>query len=163
MLRRLTRKDTPWKWGLEQQAALQTLKDSLTSYTTISYFYPSRETELIVNASPVGLGAILCQKDDQGVEYIIAYASRSLSDVERRYSQTKKESLAIMWCCEHFHLYIYGHPLTLVNYQKALEIKWNNSRSKPPARIERWGLRLQPYNFKVEYRKGADNSADYMS
>lgn len=162
-LRRLTRKDTPWTWGPEQQVSLQTLKDSLTSDAIMSYFYPNRETELIVDASPVGLGAILCQKDEKGVKYIIAYASRSLSDVERRYSQTEKEALAIVWSCEHFHLYIYGHPLTLVTDHKALEIIWNNPRSKPPARIERWGLRLQPYNFKVEYRKGADNPADYMS
>lgn len=46
---------------------------------------------------------------------------------------------------------------------KALETIWNNPRSKPPARIERWGLRLQPYNFRVEYRKGAHNPADYIS
>uniref|UniRef100_A0AAQ4Q6X4 Gypsy retrotransposon integrase-like protein 1 n=1 Tax=Gasterosteus aculeatus aculeatus TaxID=481459 RepID=A0AAQ4Q6X4_GASAC len=162
-LRKLTRQDTPWVWGPEQKVALQTLKDSLTSDTTMSYFYPGRETELIVDASPVGLGAILCQKDVQGAKYMIAYASRSLSDVERRYSQTEKEALAIVWGCEHFHLYIYGHPLTLVTDHKALEIIWNNPKSKPPARIERWGLRLQPYDFKVEYRKGADNPADYMS
>ncbi|KAK7919302.1 hypothetical protein WMY93_010586 [Mugilogobius chulae] len=97
------------------------------------------------------------------MKHIIAYASRSLSDVERRYSQTEKEALAIVWSCEHFHLYIYGHPFVLVTDHKALEIIWNNPRSKPPARIERWGLRLQPYNFKVEYRKGADNPADFMS
>lgn len=36
-------------------------------------------------------------------------------------------------------------------WYKALEIIWNNPRSKPPARIERLGLRLQPYDFKVEF------------
>ena len=40
---------------------------------------------------------------------------------------------------------------------------WNNPRSKPPARIERWGLRLQPYDLRVVYRKGAENPVDYMS
>uniref|UniRef100_A0A669DPM2 Gypsy retrotransposon integrase-like protein 1 n=1 Tax=Oreochromis niloticus TaxID=8128 RepID=A0A669DPM2_ORENI len=162
-LRRLTHKDTPWTWGQDQETALQALKVSLTSDTTMSYFYPSRLTELIVDASPVGLGAILCQQDEKGMKHIIAYASRALSDVETRYSQTEKEALAIVWSCEHFHLYVYGHPFTLVTDHKALEIIWNNPRSKPPARIERWGLRLQPYNFRVEYRKGADNPADFMS
>lgn len=116
-----------------------------------------------MDTSCVGLGDILCQKDEKGVKCITAYASQSLSDVERRYSQTEKEALAIVWHCEHFHLYIYGHTLTLVTDHKALEIIRNNPRSKSPARIERWGLRLQPYSFKVEYRKGADNPADYMS
>lgn len=69
----------------------------------------------------------------------------------------------MVWGSEHYHLYIYGHPFTLVTDHKALETIWNNPRSKPPTRIEQWGLRLQPYNFRVEYRKGADNPADYIS
>ena len=106
-LRKLTRKSTPWQWGAEQDAALSTLRESLTSETTMAYFDPNRETELIVDASPVGLGAILLQKNKEK-KHIIAYASRALSDVERRYSQTEREALAIVWSCEHFHLYIYG-------------------------------------------------------
>lgn len=62
-LRKLTRKDTPWQWGVEQDAALSNLKDSLTSDATMAYFDPNMNTELIVDASPVGLGAILLQKD----------------------------------------------------------------------------------------------------
>lgn len=71
-------------------------------------------------------------------------------------------ALAVVWSCEHFHLYIYV-PFTLVTDHKALEIIWNNPRSKLPAKRERWGLRLQPYDFKVKLRKGANNPADYMS
>nr|AAB34004.1 pol gene product {Gypsy/Ty3-class retrotransposon Cpr1} [Clupea pallasi=herring, testis, sperm, Peptide Transposon, 175 aa] [Clupea pallasii] len=113
-LRELTRKDTPWHWGPEHARALQTIKDSLTSNTVMSYFDPGKDTELVVDASPVGLGAILYQKNKSGERRTIAYASRALSDVERRYSQTEKEALAIVWSCEHFHLYLYGNPFTLV-------------------------------------------------
>jgi hypothetical protein len=68
-----------------------------------------------------------------------------------------------MWSCEHFHLYLYGHEFTIISVNKPLELMFNNSRSRPPARIERWGLRLQTYNFKVKYKAGKDNPADYMS
>lgn len=75
--------------------------------------------------------------------------------MEKRYSQTEKEALAIVWGIEHFHL--------RTIYHKPLEIIFNNPRSKPPARIERWRLRLEPYDFKVEYRPGKGNPADYLS
>lgn len=54
-----------------------------------------------------------------------------------------------------------GHPLP--SDHKPLEWIFNNPKSKPPARIERWGLRIQPYNYTVRYKSGKDNPADYMS
>lgn len=70
----------------------------------MKYFNPSLETELIVDASPVGLGAILTQLTADGGMNIIAYASRSLTDCESRYSQTEREALAVIWGVGHFHL-----------------------------------------------------------
>ena len=58
-LRKLTRENETWVWSDEQESAFQTLKDKLTSDTVMAYFDPSKETELWVDASPVGLGAIL--------------------------------------------------------------------------------------------------------
>ena len=112
----------------------------------MTYFNPSLHTQVIVDASPVGLGAILVQEGK-----IISYASRALSGVEKRYSQTEKEALAIVWGCEHFHLYLFGSDFTLISDHKPLEIIFNNGKSRPPARIERWRLRLQPYDFTVTY------------
>ena len=40
--------------------------------------------------------------------------------------------------------------------------QYGNATSKPPARIERWALRLQPYQTTVHYRKGEENPADYI-
>lgn len=105
----------------------------------------------------------LLSQMQNGQKFIIAYASRALSDVEKQYSKTECEALAIVWSCVHFHLYLYGHHFILVTDHKPLELIWNNSKSKPPARIERWGLRLPLYNFRIKYRKGADNPAEFMS
>ena len=51
-------------------------------------------------------------------QQIISYASRALSDVEKRYSQTEKEALAIVWAVEHFHLFLYGSEFTLITDHK---------------------------------------------
>ncbi|XP_048765085.2 uncharacterized protein LOC125672921 [Ostrea edulis] len=60
-------------------------------------------------------------------------------------------------------LYLFGQEFRLVTDHKPLELIFGNPNSKPPARIERWALRLQPYNFKVVYKPGKSNPSDYMS
>ena len=42
-------------------------------------------------------------------------------------------------------------------------MKTRFQQSKPPARIERWSLKVQPYHFNVQYQPGSDNPADFMS
>ena len=93
---------------------------------------------------------------------MVIYVSRTLADVETRYSQTDREALAIVWACEHFNRYLIGAPeFTVITDHKPLETIWQ--RPRPPLRIERWVLRLQPYNMVIQYRPGANNPADYMS
>ena len=60
-LRELTRKNSLFEWTSECEDASLNLKDSLTSDAVMSYFNPKLETELVVDASPHGVGAILTQ------------------------------------------------------------------------------------------------------
>ena len=92
-LRILTRQDVKWYWGQEQQTAFDKLRQELSSDTVMAYFDPKEQTEtvLFVDASPVGLGSVLIQNDR-----VVAYASRALTDVEKRYSQTEREGLSIV-------------------------------------------------------------------
>ena len=102
-------------------------------------------------------GSILIQ-DDRA----IAFASRSLSDVESRYSQTEREPLGVVWACEHFNQYLQGDPLfTIIIDHEPLLCIWKKSR--PPLCIERWGIRLQPYTYVMKYIPGSKNPTDYMS
>ena len=164
-LRSLTKKDTPWTWTKTHDEVFRKLKEAMTTAGTMAYFDPKKDTRLIVDASPHGLGAILCQTAPNNPENlkVIAYGSRALTSVERRYSQTEREALAIVWGCEYFHLFIHGHKVSVVTDHKPVQLIWSNPSSKPSARIERWGLRLQPYDVEVVYRPGKDNPADYMS
>ena len=163
-LRELTKKNATFKWSEDCQAAYDKLKFILTNSPVVSYFDVNKESIVLVDASPVGLSAVLAQRVPHSQETkIIAYASRSLTEVETRYSQTEKEALAIVWGVEHFHLYLYGAPFVLYTDHKPLEVIYANPCSKPPARIERWMLRLQQYDFSVIYKKGEENPADFMS
>ena len=112
-LHTLTRTETPFEWGTEQQSAFDALKTTLANAETLAYFDSNaEETKLITDASPIGLGAVLTQVEGE-CERVVAYASRSLTDVERRYPQTEKEALGLVWGCERFHAYLYGVESTL--------------------------------------------------
>ena len=93
-LRNLTKKNANFFWNEECENAFQSIKKSITCESTLSYFNPKHETELVVDASPVGLAAILTQRTGKKIN-IIAYSSRTLNDVETRYSQVEREALAI--------------------------------------------------------------------
>ena len=131
----------------------------------MSYFDVNKRSLVIVDGSQHGISAILAQKGDKDHHgyRIISYASRALSPVESRYSQTDIEGLSLVWGVEHFRLFLIGSEFDVITDHRALESIFNNPRSKPPARIERWMMRLQPYNFRVIYQKGSNNEADYLS
>ena len=161
-LRRLARKGEPFVWGEEQEKSFQKLKNQVASAPVLAYFDKDAFTRVIADASPVGLGAVLVQEKN-GESRGVCYASRSLSQVERRYSQTEKEALALVWACERFHLYLYGLPqFDLVTDHEALKVMYSK-KSKPSARIERWVLRLQPYNYQVCYVPSRKDIADALS
>ena len=161
-LRAISRQGAPFVWGSEQEASFQELKQQLTSAPVLAYFDKEAHTRVIADASPVGLGAVLVQEKN-GVGRAVCYASRSLSSVERRYSQTEKEALALVWACERFYLYLYGlQTFDLVTDHEALKVIYSRG-SKPSARIERWVLRLQPYSYKVCCVASRDNIADALS
>ena len=106
-LRRLTRQDVKFHFDSEQEQAFDKLKHRLTNSETLDYYDVNAVTKVICDTSAVGLAAVIVQQ--QGNEqHIIMYASRSLTSVERRYSQTEREALALVWACEKFHAYLYG-------------------------------------------------------
>ncbi|KAL5013851.1 hypothetical protein ScPMuIL_008121 [Solemya velum] len=128
---------------IEREQAFQELKRRLENAETLGYFESTAVTKLI---TPVGLGAVLVQ-EIEGENHVICYISRSLTDTERRYSQTEKEALVIVWA--------YHKPLECIYSDK--------STGRASARIHRWVLRLQSYKFKVVYIPGRDNIADSLS
>lgn len=161
-LRTLTRKGAPFEWREEQSAAFEEIKQQLSNSKILGYFDPKDKSRIYVDASPVGLGAVLVQHNEKTGPRIIMYAHKSLSKAEMRYSQTEKEALALVWGPERFHHLVYGREFELITDHKAHEFIFS-PKSKPCARIERWVLRMQAYKYKVIYRPGKENIADPLS
>ena len=119
-IRKLTRKNQQFEWGQAQQQSFEKLKDLLTQAETLAYFKNDCKTRIVADAGPTGIGAVLTQLQG-GSWRVISYASRNLTDVERRYSQTEKEGLALVWACERFKLYVYGREFELETDHRPLQ------------------------------------------
>ena len=161
LLKMRPRKDQQFMWEDAQRKSFQKLKDLLTRAETLASFKNERRTHIVADAGPTGIGAVLTQLQD-GLWRVISYSSRNLTVVERRYFETEREGLALVWDCERFKLYGFGREFELGTDHKLLQYFYNKF-PKPSALIQRWVLRLQDYYFKVIYRPGKTNIADALS
>ena len=82
------------------------IKEKLCYDSSLAYFDAREPTTIQVNASR----AVLVQNNRP-----VAFASRSLTDAERRYSNIERELLAVTFGCERFHHYVYGKEFTIEN------------------------------------------------
>lgn len=151
-LTKLLKKHSKEVWGEAQTNAFNILKEKLTSAPILTCPDFSKTFLLQVDASNEGLGAALSQQSDNQ-ESVIAFASRLLSDSEKKFSTTEKECLALVWATRKFRPYLEGYRFTAITDHQAL--KWLMSLDKPSGRLARWILELQQLDFDIQYRKGA--------
>lgn len=161
-LRNLLRIGEKFDWKAEHTKAFNEIKCAVSETNCLGYYDPHDLCIVIADASPSGLGAVLLQQDAEGKRRIIAFASKSLTEIERKYFQTEREALSLVWAVDRFQLYLLGKKFKLITDCKPLKFLFKE-RSKPSARIERWVLRLQTYNFDVIYEPGMTNLADALS
>lgn len=162
VLRNLTKKGVIFEWTEAHDVAFEKIKQMLGNPTSLGFFKVGDRTLVMADASPTGLGAILIQVDGKGENRIICYASKALTETERRYCHTEKEALSLVWSVEKFYHYLYGREFELLTDCKAL-IYLFTPRSRPCARIERWVLRLQGFEYLITHIPGEKNLADVLS
>ena len=97
VLNDLLHKESAWCWTVEHSQAVDTIKEALTSSTTLSHYDPKLPLSIACDASQVGIGAVLFHTLPDNMEKPIAYASRKLSKAEKNYAQIQNEALAIVY------------------------------------------------------------------
>ncbi|XP_019737023.1 uncharacterized protein K02A2.6-like [Hippocampus comes] len=163
-LRALLKQDAPWSWTPACSAAVRQLKTQLTSPPVLAHFDLQSPTLVTCDASNTAVGAVLSQLHG-GTERPVAFASRSLTPTEQRYSVGEREALACVWACERWHMYLYGRHFTLrTDHQALTALLATTGSGHKPLRLYRWSERLQAYNFTTVFTPGRDNVvADLLS
>ena len=166
VLRKLLKKQNEWIWTDEHTEAFNKLKEGITKIPCLAHYNAQNENIITTDASTKGLGATLWQKQKDGNLKPVGFASRYLSDTEKKYAINELELLAVVWGLEHFRLYIYGKPIELLTDHQALEplIKRNRTNKTYSARLTRWLDRLAHFDINIKHIAGKHLAlTDYLS
>ena len=133
----------------------------------LAHYDPNELLILAADASAYGVGAVISHHFPDGTEQPIAYASRTLSDSERNYSQIDKEALSLVFGIKRFHNYLYGRQFTILTDHQPLTSILGPKQGIPPlaaARMQRWALTLSAYTYDITFRSTKSHAnADSLS
>nr|GEY09257.1 reverse transcriptase domain-containing protein [Tanacetum cinerariifolium] len=154
-------KNSPFIFSNECIQAFRTLKDKLTKAPILIVPNWDQPFELMCDASDYAVGAVLGQRIEKHFRPI-HYASKTMNQVEANYTTTEKEMLAIVYTFEKFRSYLIMNKSIIYTDHSALKYLFAKKDAK--ARLLRWILLLQEFDFKVIDIHGAENYAvDHLS
>ena len=144
------------EWDEECQKAFEKLKQLCSQTPILAYANYKKPFKLHTDVSENGLGAVLYQKQDDGTDHVIAYASQTLAKSEKNYDAQKLEFLAVKWSVtERFHEYLYSGEFEV--YTDNNPLTYILTTAKLDVTGQRWVASLANYNFKIFYKSGKLN------
>ena len=158
----LRKQVSKWDWTPAIDSTFQQLKQWICKTllkTTLAYYNRSQTLSIQTDASEHGLRTTLLQNNRP-----IAFASKTLTDVETTYANIECKCLSVVFGLEKFHTYIYGRHITVFNDHKPLEMITKKPIHAVPPRLQRMLLQLQKYNYTLIYKPGKEMTlADRLS
>ena len=163
-LRQLLSKKNSWSWGHPQNQAFAKVKLELMKPTVLALFDVNADLKVSADASCFGLGAVLLQNTNSCWQPV-AFASRVMTDTDRRYAQVEKEALALTWACEKFSTYILGKNFMIETDHKPLvPLLGTKHLDDLPPRVLRFRLRLSRFEYDIKHVPGKQlYTADTLS
>lgn len=149
----LLKKDATFKFGECERRAFVTLKNKLVEAPILAIYNPKAGTELHCDASAHGFGAILMQQQRDQEMHPVFYFSRRTTEAEARYHSFELETLAIVYALRRFRIYLQDIPFVIISDCSA--VTQTLEKRDINARIARWSLELQNFDFKITHRPGS--------
>jgi hypothetical protein len=128
------------------------MKSRLATAPILGIYDQDAVTIMDTDDSTVGISAVLSQILD-GKERVVAYASRTMNDSERRYSVTKRELLAVLYALKQLRHYLLACPSFTIRTDHAPLVHAQQMKN-PSTHVARWLEYMQEYNFTVIHKQG---------
>ena len=108
-------------WTTDCDKAFNALKNMLKSTLVLSSPEFDKTFILQTDASTYGIGAVLSQTDEEGLDYPVTYFSCKLLNREQKYSTVEKECIAIKRAVKVFEMYLLGPPFIIQTDHRTLQ------------------------------------------
>uniref|UniRef100_A0A6V7LHY6 RNA-directed DNA polymerase n=1 Tax=Bracon brevicornis TaxID=1563983 RepID=A0A6V7LHY6_9HYME len=160
--RKLLSKNNAWEWSEYYSKAYEDLKENFVKVIQLSHYDNDKTFQLQTDGSDVGICGVLYQVDEEQNKRVISIESRCLIPAEKNYTTTEKELLAIVFSICKFRVYLIGRKFDIITDHQALTFL--DRTQFLSARLCRWSLLIQEYDFNVKYCNGKENVvADFFS
>ena len=156
-LTNLLKKSTKFKWNEKCQDAIDHLKAILKSAPVLLAPDFDKCFKLAVDASDVGIGALLLQEDDNGIDHPVCYFSKKFNKHQKNYSTIEKECLALILAIQQFEVYLTSSTSPIVVLSDHNPLSFLYKLKNKNQRLLRWSLLLQEFNLDIRHIKGKDN------
>ena len=154
-----------WTWNESYQVLFNKPKLQIKTDMCMKFYDDTKPLYLERDASRVGLGAVLlqmhegtaCQKDiapDNTILYPIAFASKSLTGAECRYSNIEREALGILHVLEKFHQYCFAREVLVIIDHKPLVAIFKKDVATLLQYIKCILLKIHQYRVQIIYKYG---------
>ena len=153
-LYKLTHKKVPFVWSEIHENAFQKIKKVIRNIKQLQLPDFKKEFYVETDASHHSLGAVLMQRDENGILQPIEWLSKAFDQSQINWSIGEKECFAAIHAIEKWERYLKPHHFILYTDHSNLALLFNFARIFKGNKLWRWALRLQEYSFTVTARPG---------
>ena len=160
---RLVEEASPKQVGWTEKCghALSSIKSAISAQPLLKLPVLTSPFVVQTDASGTGLAGAMLQHDGTSWRPC-TFVSRKLTPCDQRYAVIERECLAIFWTVHRLARYLLGTRFILQTDHKPLQFLLQGRPQN--ARLYRWALSLQQFDFEIQYIAGPENVlADYLS
>ena len=142
-----------FKWNDKCQDAFDRLKAILKSAPVLLAPDFDKCFKLAVDASDVGIGAVLLQEDNNGIDHPVCYFSKKFNKHQKNYSTIEKECLALILAIQQFEVYLTSSTSPIFVFSDHNPLSFLHKLKNKNQRLLRWSLLLQEFNLDIRHKR----------